>query len=155
MMPNPEIKRTITVAAAVIRRAGRILIVQRPAGAEMGGLWEFPGGKLEPGETAPAALARELREELDIAVTVGDLYHTNTYLYATGVQVRIYFYECHWPVGDLRLLWGQAYCWVAPADLADYPVPAADAEVVARLGGGPTSPPTPTPEGRGGADDGA
>ncbi len=125
--------RIVTVAAAVIRRAGCILLVQRPDGAEMGGLWEFPGGKLEPGETGIAALLRELREELDIVVTVGNLYHTTEYLYPSGLCVRLYFYECVWPAGEPRLLWGQAYRWVAPADLPTYPVPAADAEVVARL----------------------
>ncbi|MDQ2809475.1 MAG: (deoxy)nucleoside triphosphate pyrophosphohydrolase, partial [Chloroflexota bacterium] len=133
MQPNPPSHRTITIAAAIIWRAGHILLVQRPAEAELGGLWEFPGGKLEPGETAPAALVRELREELDIAVAVGDLYHTTTYLHPDGLQVRLYFYTCDWPVGALRLLWGQAYRWVAPADLPSYPVPAADAEVVTRL----------------------
>jgi 8-oxo-dGTP diphosphatase len=123
----------IIVAAAVIQEAGAILLVQRPDDAEMGGLWEFPGGKLEPGETGEAALARELREELGISVAVDALYHTTDYHYPTGRQVRLLFYHTHIVAGDLQLLWGQAYRWVAPADLPAYPVPAADAEVVARL----------------------
>jgi 8-oxo-dGTP diphosphatase len=130
---TPPAPQPITVAAAIIRQAGAILLVQRPDGAEMGGLWEFPGGKLEPGETGEAALARELREELGITVAVGDLYHTTDYHYPTGRQVRLLFYHTRIVAGDLQLLWGQAYRWVAPADLPTYPVPAADAEVVGRL----------------------
>lgn len=123
----------ITVAAAIIRQQGHMLIVQRPAHAEMGGLWEFPGGKLEPGETPESALARELIEELDITAEVDDLYHVTDYVYASGLTVRLLFYHCRIVRGTLRLLWGQAYRWVAPGDLADYQYPAADQEVVARL----------------------
>jgi 8-oxo-dGTP diphosphatase len=126
----------IHVAAAIIRRAGRVLIVQRPDGATMGGLWEFPGGKVEPGETPQAALAREITEELGARVAVGALYHTTEHAYPGGPHVRLLFYECALLDPDLRLLWGQAYRWVAPADLPAYAYPAADVEVVARLAAG-------------------
>jgi 8-oxo-dGTP diphosphatase len=123
----------IVVAAAIIRQAGRILLVQRPATAALGGLWEFPGGKLEPGETPEAALARELVEELDITVTIGPLYHTTDHAYPGGPTVRLLFYPCALVTGPPRLLWGQALAWVAPADLVAYATPAADQPVIARL----------------------
>ncbi len=125
--------RTITVAAAIIRRDGYILLVQRPDDAEMGGLWEFPGGKIEPGETPEAALARELGEELGIQVAVGRRYHITDHAYPTGLNVRLLFYECRIVEGEPRLLWGQALRWVAASDLPAYPAPAADAEVVRSL----------------------
>ncbi|HUS17960.1 MAG TPA: 8-oxo-dGTP diphosphatase MutT [Chloroflexia bacterium] len=126
----------ITVVAAIIRQAGRILIVQRPDSAAMGGLWEFPGGKLEHGETPEAALARELIEELALAVAVTDLYHTTDHTYPDGPAVRLLFYHCRILAGTPQLLWGQAYRWVAPADLPGYAYPAADQEVVMRLAAG-------------------
>lgn len=129
-------ERRIRVAAAIIRQGGRILIVQRPDTAEMGGLWEFPGGKIEPGETAEAALARELAEELGIRAAVGAPYHSSTHRYPSGLTVEICFYDCQVLDGDLRLLWGQALRWVAPADLPAYAYPAADAAVVVRLAAG-------------------
>ena len=127
-MPAP-----VDVAAAIIRRDGCVLIVQRPDDAAMGGLWEFPGGKVEPGETPQAALAREIVEELGVRVAVGPRYHTTEHVYPDGPHVRLLFYECALLDPDLRLLWGQAYRWVAPADLPAYAYPAADVEVVARL----------------------
>jgi mutator protein MutT len=123
----------IAVAAAINRRDGRVLIVQRPDDAAMGGLWEFPGGKVEPGETPEVALAREIVEELGARVAVGPPYHTTEHAYPDGPHVRLLFYECALRDPDLRLLWGQAYRWVAPADLPAYAYPAADVAVVARL----------------------
>jgi 8-oxo-dGTP diphosphatase len=123
----------IDVTAAIIRQEGRILLVQRPDHAPMGGLWEFPGGKVEPGETPEAALARELAEELGITVAVGPRYHITEHRYPGGPNVRLLFYPCTIAGGTPQLLWGQASRWVAPADLPSYPTPAADQEVVARL----------------------
>ena len=123
----------IRVAAAIIREAGRILLVQRPTTAAMGGLWEFPGGKLEPGETPEAALARELVEELDITVQVGPLYHTTDHTYPDGLHVQLAFYSCTIVAGHPRLLWGQALASVAPAELPGYAYPPADVAVVQRL----------------------
>ena len=125
----------VQVAAAIIAddEARRVLIAQRPDGAAMGGLWEFPGGKLEVGETPVAALVRELREELDVGVVVGPLFHVTAHAYPGGPAVRLFFYPCWITTGTVRLLWGQALAWVAPADLAGYAYPAADQAVVARL----------------------
>jgi 8-oxo-dGTP diphosphatase len=121
------------VAAAIIAQEGRILLVQRPDAAEMGGLWEFPGGKIEPGETPEAALTREIREELGVSIAVGPLYHQTDYHYPSGLAVRLHFFRCRITNGSPQLLWGQALRWVAPADLPQYPTPAADQEVVMRL----------------------
>lgn len=129
MMREPVIQ----VAAAIITEAGRILIVQRPDTAQMGGLWEFPGGKIEPGETPEVALMREIAEELGIAISVGRLYHVTDYAYLAGPHVRLAFYDCQIVTGRPQLLWGQAFRWVTPADLPGFPTPAADRDVVARL----------------------
>ncbi len=126
----------IAVAAAILEEDGRILIVQRPPDAAMGGLWEFPGGKLEPGETPEAALVREIAEELGVAIAVDALYAVVEHRYPDGPAVRLLFYRCRRLSGPLRLLWGQAYRWVAPPDLPAYAYPAADAPVVARLAAG-------------------
>jgi len=127
-------QHAITVVAAIIQQDdGRLLLVQRPDQAEMGGLWEFPGGKIEPGETPQAALARELAEELGVVAAVDDLYHTTDHQYSTGLQVHLLFYRCRILEGTPQLLWGQALRWVTPADLPRYRYPAADMDVVARL----------------------
>lgn len=72
-MPDPEVKLLLVVAAALLDRDGRVLVQQRPAGKPMAGLWEFPGGKVDPGELPEAALCRELAEELGIEIDCADL----------------------------------------------------------------------------------
>jgi 8-oxo-dGTP diphosphatase len=86
--------RSIEVAAAVVWREGRVLLTRRPPGGPFGLKWEFPGGKLEPGETAEQALVRELREELGVgSVTQGTL-AVETYEYAHGLVVELHFVRC-------------------------------------------------------------
>jgi mutator protein MutT len=89
--PLPE--RVVEVVAAVIERAGRILIARRRAGGHLGGRWEFPGGKRQAGETPEAALVREIREELDVAVTVGELLDDVEWTYPEKT-VRLLFFRC-------------------------------------------------------------
>jgi 8-oxo-dGTP diphosphatase len=122
------------VVAAVIEREGRILIARRPARLHLGGLWEFPGGKRQEGESAPEALAREIREELGATVTVGPLLETVDWTYP-GKRVRIAFFRCRLD-GEPRALEGQEMAWVAPADLPRYEFPPADATLVERLSRG-------------------
>ena len=131
-LPSPQGgEGTVEVVAAVIERAGRILIARRHAGSHLGGLWEFPGGKRQAGETPEAALVREIREELDAAVTVGELLDDVEWTYPEKT-VRLLFFRCAL-AGEPRAAEGQEIAWVAPADLDRYEFPPADEGLVARL----------------------
>ena len=131
-LPSPQGgEGVIEVVAAVIERAGRILIARRPAALHLGGLWEFPGGKRQPGETPEAALVREIREELDAAVTVGELLDDVEWTYPEKT-VRLLFFRCALD-DEPRAAEGQEIAWVAPADLDRYEFPPADEGLVARL----------------------
>lgn len=126
------------VAAAVIWQDGRLLITQRRPGTHLGGFWEFPGGKREPGEGLEECLQRELREELGIEVGVGEPVETISHDYET-YQVCLYFFKCTLKEGVPRPLGCQDLRWVTPADLSAYNFPPADARLVARLSKGPAS----------------
>jgi len=131
-LPSPQGgEGVVEVVAAVIERDGRILIARRPAASHLGGLWEFPGGKRRAGESAEAALVREIREELDAAVAVGELLDTVDWAYPEKT-VRLRFFRCAL-AGEARAAEGQEIAWVRPAELRDYEFPPADAGLVARL----------------------
>jgi len=121
----------ITVVAAVLERDGHFLVTRRQEGVHLAGLWEFPGGKIDPGETHAAALTRELREELDADIDVGELLFETTHDYGS-VAVRLFFYACGL-TGTPRPLLGQDMRWVARHDLAALGFPEADAELITRL----------------------
>ena len=89
-----ESARRIEVAAAVVRQDGRILMTRRPPGGPLGLQWEFPGGKIEPGETASHAIVRELREELGVGATPRRVLALHTHDYPHGPEVEITFVEC-------------------------------------------------------------
>ena len=123
----------IEVAAGLIRdERGRYLITQRRKGSHLAGLWEFPGGKLEAGETPAAGLSRELTEELSATFTVGDLVETVRWEYPDRVVV-LHFFDCRLEAGDIVPLEEQAMEWVEPAGLAAYDFPPADRELIRRL----------------------
>lgn len=122
---------TIDVVAAVIERGGKILISRRPKGAHLEGLWEFPGGKAEAGESAERALVREVREELGVAFTAGERVAEVDWQYPDK-RVRIAFFRGTIE-GEPRPLEGQELAWVAPADLDRYEFPPADASLLERL----------------------
>jgi len=124
----------VEVVAAVIERGGRLLITRRPRGTHLAGLWEFPGGKPRAGETADQALRREIDEELGAFVLVGEPVETVDWEYPDK-RVRITFFRCAIE-GEPRALEGQELAWVAPAELAGYEFPAADAVLIERLKGG-------------------
>jgi 8-oxo-dGTP diphosphatase len=124
----------VEVVAAVIERDGRILIARRPAALHLGGLWEFPGGKLKEGESAREALEREIREELGADVTVDSLLETVDWAYPEK-RVRLSFFRCS-ITGEPRPLEGQEIAWVAAQELCRYEFPAADAALVERLSRG-------------------
>ncbi|WP_263142374.1 Nudix family hydrolase [Pseudomonas sp. RIT-PI-AD] len=121
----------IHVAAAVIRAAdGRVLIAKRPEDKHQGGLWEFPGGKVEPGETVEAALARELAEELGIVVTAARPLIQIRHDYPDK-QVLLDVWEVSAFDGEPHGAEGQPLAWVAPKRLPEYEFPAANQPIVA------------------------
>ncbi|WP_242524986.1 Nudix family hydrolase [Lysobacter changpingensis] len=139
--------RHVEVVAGVIRDArGRVLLARRTEGRDLAGLWEFPGGKHEPGESAEAALARELHEELGIEVDIGAPLINVPQRYPDKrlrLDVRVI---AAWR-GHARGLEGQALVWVPPQKLASYSMPPADRPVVAALLQPPTYLVTPMPDG--------
>lgn len=100
----------VDVAAGVLWQAGRFLAVERPAGKPMAGWWEFPGGKVEPGETLEQALARELREELGVEVLSCVPFHATTHEYPHAHVAVHFFHVDHW-AGTLHPHDGQAFAW--------------------------------------------
>lgn len=122
---------TIVVAAAIVARDGRYLVTRRQAGTHLAGVWEFPGGKCESGETLAACLVRELREELGVEATSGEEIFTTAHDY-TDRRVELHFLRCAFagePVPQL----GQDMRWATKADLATLEFPPADAELIRRL----------------------
>ena len=120
-----------TVVAAVIERDERFLLTRRRPGAHLAGLWEFPGGKIDPGETHHTALRRELLEELDADVVVGDRIHWTRHAYADRT-VELSFYRCSLRTRPSPRL-GQEMRWVPREELASLGFPDADAELIAML----------------------
>jgi 8-oxo-dGTP diphosphatase len=133
---TPDAMREIEVAAALVFRDGKLLITQRHADAHLGGLWEFPGGKREPGEPLEACLKRELREELGIEVMVGELLESLTHEYSDRV-VHLRFYRCRWTQNEPQLLDCADFKWVGVTELEDHEFPAADARLLQALRDGP------------------
>jgi 8-oxo-dGTP diphosphatase len=127
--PRPGSPPPIEVAAGLIFRDGRLLITQRRADDHLGGLWEFPGGKREPGETYEGCLRRELQEELGLEVEPGELIESVTHSYPEK-NVHLQFYRCTCRSGELRLLGCQAAQWITAEDLGKYCFPAADAQLL-------------------------
>ena len=124
---------TLHVTAAIIRDAdGRYLITRRRHGTHLAGLWEFPGGKCEPGETLEGCLQRELGEELGASFLVGDHVDTIGWEYPEG-RVVLHFFHCRLAAGSIGAREGQEMAWVTPARLTDYDFPPADRALVARL----------------------
>jgi 8-oxo-dGTP diphosphatase len=123
----------IEVAAALIQdEAGRYLITQRRRGSHLAGLWEFPGGKQEAGESPEACLRRELAEELAGNFSVGEPFATIRWDYPDRT-VTLHFFRCRLESGTIEPLESQTMAWVAPERLGEFDFPPADREIVARL----------------------
>jgi 8-oxo-dGTP diphosphatase len=122
----------LVVCAALVDDRGRVLLAERPAGKPMAGLWEFPGGKLQPDETPEAALARELLEELGIEIGDAEPLAFASHAYP-AFHVLLLLYLCRRWRGEVVAREGQRLAWVEPLDFGAYAMPAADRPLVAAL----------------------
>jgi A/G-specific adenine glycosylase len=132
LLPHRKPKKPLPshiVAVGVIRKAGRILIDKRRPDGLLGGLWEFPGGKKEPGESLETALLREVREELAIKIRVERPLVIVDHAYS-HFRVRIHAFECTWVSGKPRCATCADFKWVRPADLGRYAFPAANKKTI-------------------------
>ncbi|MGH7950895.1 MAG: 8-oxo-dGTP diphosphatase MutT [Limisphaerales bacterium] len=127
-----QTQNCIDVSAALIFHEGKLLITQRHADAHLGGLWEFPGGKRESDETFEECLVREIREELGIEISVGELFEEISHVYAEK-NLRLKFFICKWRGGELQPLGCAAFKWVGKSELENYKFPAADARLLEKL----------------------
>ncbi|HEV2100191.1 MAG TPA: 8-oxo-dGTP diphosphatase MutT [Stellaceae bacterium] len=131
---DPSSPLILVAAVVLIDADGRVLLAQRPEGKRMAGLWEFPGGKVDPGETPETALIRELSEELGIDVAASCLapftFASHAY---PDFHLLMPLYVCRKWSGIPIAREGQRLAWVRPARLADYPMPPADKPLLAML----------------------
>jgi len=133
--PEPAAKRLLLVAAcALVDADGRVLIAQRPPGKQLAGLWEFPGGKVEPGETPEQCLVRELSEEIGVTTKVACLapltFASHSY---DDFHLLMPLYVCRRFEGVATPREGQSLKWVRPRQMRDYPMPPADAPLIPAL----------------------
>lgn len=136
-------KLVLVAAAALFDREGRVLLAQRPDGKPMAGLWEFPGGKLEPGEPPETALVRELREELGIMVREESLKPLNFASFSyPDFHLLMPLFACREWSGDLIPLEKQKISWVKVTDLKRYDAPSADIPLFEHLASGHSKEPT-------------
>ena len=124
----------LVAAVALVDPDGRVLLARRPEGKHLAGLWEFPGGKVQPGETPETALIRELEEEIGIDVVASCLapftFASHSY---PDFHLLMPLYVCRKWSGIPAAREGQRFAWVRPARLGDYPMPPADKPLVAML----------------------
>jgi 8-oxo-dGTP diphosphatase len=128
MTEQSRVKPLVLVAAvALVRSDGRLLLAQRPKGKAMAGLWEFPGGKVEAGESPQGALVRELREELGVVVAEADMtaFSFASHAYENFHLLMPVFLVRRWE-GEVEALEGQQLAWVSAAEIRSYPAPEAD-----------------------------
>ena len=124
----------LVVAVALIDRDGRVLLAERPVGKQLAGMWEFPGGKVDPGETPEAALIRELKEELGVDTEASCL---SPFTFASHTYEKFHLlmplYVCRVWEGLPQGLEGQRMAWATPQEMSHYPMPPADKPLVAML----------------------
>jgi 8-oxo-dGTP diphosphatase len=125
-------RRKIRVVGAMIEKEGKYLITQRPLRATLPMLWEFPGGRVEPGEADEEALARELSEEMGIAVSVGERVIHVEHAYE-NYDIDFCVYRCQHTGGQIQHLRVHDHRWVRPHELDQYEFPAADEKTIAKL----------------------
>ena len=125
-------KKIVKVTAAILEKNGRIIIAQRKSSDHLSGKWEFPGGKIEPGETPEACLARELKEEFDIDVTIGEHLASNTHHY-DHISIELMAYRASWVSGAITMNDHKAYRWVSVDQLVEFDFAPADIPFVDML----------------------
>ena len=124
----------LLVTAAIIFDGDRVLITRRPDDKRHPGLWEFPGGKIDHGESPDVALCREIREELDAEITVGEIFEVIFFRYDWG-PVLILAYRCQLLTETIHDIGVAEHRWVHPEDLADFSILPADQPIINRLNG--------------------
>ena len=129
-----DIKLTLVVACALVDADKRVLLAQRPQGKALAGLWEFPGGKVEPGETPEVSLIRELKEELGVDISAACLapltFASHSY---SDFHLLMPLYVCRRWEGQVTAREGQQLAWVRAGKLRDYPMPPADIPLIPHL----------------------
>ena len=125
-------KKIIKVTAAILEKDGRIIIAQRKSSDHLSGKWEFPGGKIESGETPEECLARELKEELDIDVAIGEFLGSNVHHY-DHISIELMAYRASWVSGAITMNDHNAYRWVTVDQLTKYDFAPADIPFVDML----------------------
>ncbi len=121
-----------TVTAAVIRRRGQVLLAKRPSKGLLGGMWEFPGGKIEQDETLQACLMREIREELGVEILVGEPLGVYQHAY-THFRITLHAFLCKLTVGEPKPIEAADLAWVRPVDLVLYPMGKVDRQIAQKL----------------------
>jgi 8-oxo-dGTP diphosphatase len=127
-----ELQYMDIVTAGIIEKDGKILIAKRKSGKCIGAKWEFPGGKLEQGETPEECLKRELKEELDFDVEVGE-YVISSFFYCDGREIELRAYKVRYISGDMILCDHDEAQWVSPDELGNYEFTLPDVPIVKKL----------------------
>jgi 8-oxo-dGTP diphosphatase len=125
-------KQLVKVTAAILERDGKIIIAQRKSKDHLAGKWEFPGGKIENGETPEECLARELKEEFDIEVSVGEYLGSSVFHY-DHISIELMAYRTFWDGGKINSTDHKDYQWVTINQLAEYDFAPADKPFVEKL----------------------
>jgi 8-oxo-dGTP diphosphatase len=127
-------RRQVTVAAAVLHHEGRVLLTRRLSGTHLAGLWEFPGGKVEPGEDPADAVVRECREECGIEIAVQDILEVTFHPYPDK-DLLLLFYACRFAQGSevVQHLGVADHVWALPSELRRHPLPPPDERVLAKI----------------------
>ena len=134
--PKKNMKKVIPVQeigiALILNQNGELLIDQRLESSSMGGMWEFPGGKKELNESIEKTILREVKEELDIDVHVGEMLLSFQHLYSHK-KLNFVVHLCDWKSGEPKALASQKFLWVSPENLSDFPFPAANIKIISAL----------------------
>ena len=125
-------KPRVNVAAGIIWKGPELLISKRPRESHLGGLWEFPGGKLKEGESLKECLTREILEELGLCVHVGPAVLSVDHEYGHK-SVSLHFFDCIWNGGEPRALGCEEFRWIRPARLSAFQFPPPDIQVIALI----------------------